>query len=239
MGYWARYLLQTCIYRVIFLLSFLLKIFMNPFVHIVPREDEDLVNESFIKEVAESIKRTIKDKRLIILVGEPGLGKSHYLKRIYDRLRTKKDFLFFNETLAKKLQNYVKVKNKSIFIDNLDLSKGLNDERFFELTEEFKNILDAGMIIITAATKETVKRLLKINPLLRPKTKRIKIPRLTYEEAMDLIIKRLNEARKTKSDDVSPFTKKELKKIISKCNGNPRMILMLLGPLYEMRMLEL
>lgn len=205
----------------------------------MPRDEEELVNEKFIKDVAERIKKSIKDKRLVILTGEPGIGKSHYLKRICKRLKSKKDLIVFDEMLAKRLNNYVKTRNKALFIDNLDLSEGLDDERFFELTNEINNSIIQGMIIVTAVTKKNAKRMLRIHPLLRSKVNKIKLPRLTNIEAMKLIIKRLNEARKKKNNSVSPFTKKELDKIISKCNGNPRMLLLLLGPIYEMRMLEL
>ncbi len=211
---------------------------MNPFIQIVPREEEDLINEEFVKRAAKEIKETIKSKRLIIFTGEPGLGKTHYLKRVHKRLKSKKDFLLFDEMLAKRLNNYVRVGNKTLFIDNLDLSEGLNDEYLFKLLDEMSELLEGKVIMVTALTERNYKRFLRINPLLRVKTKRIKLPRLTHDEAVKLIIKRLNEARMNKSDDVSPFTKQELREIISKCNGNPRMILMLLGRIYELRVLN-
>ncbi len=209
----------------------------NPFSIIVPRENELMINESFLKELSNKIKENIKQKKLIILEGDYGSGKSLYLKRLYARLKTKKEKIHFTDAINNILKNKVAVKNKSLFIRNFDLIQGLNEEQLFDLTESIMRLIKEGMIILTACRKDTLKKIYEVNPLLRSKTLKIKIPKLNFEEIKELIINRLNENRKEKNDSLEPFTETELRKIHSKAKGNPRLILLLLKPLYEQRMM--
>jgi len=210
---------------------------MNPFNNIVPQADELLVNEDLIKEMSERIREHIALKRLIVVEGEYGSGKTHFLTRLYSRLKTKKELLDFTDVITKVLEAKVPVKNKSIFIKNFDLSVGLNDEQLTALGDVLLKSINAGVIIVISARKATVRRLFKINPLLMSKHQRIKVQPLPFDDAKKLVLMRLNSVRKEPISDLSPFTEKELRMIWKKSSGNPRLLLLLLMPLYDQRMM--
>jgi len=203
----------------------------------VPRDDEIMVNEGFLTEVAERIKSRVKNNRLIILEGDYGSGKSLYFNRLYKRLKTKKDLIEFSDGIITVLESKVPVKNKTLFINNFDLLHGLTEPQVIKLSALIVKLLDEEMIILIACRKDTVNLLLKANPLLHSKVNRVKLPGLSFDEARELVINRLNESRKKKSNDLTPFNKNELELFWHKSNGNPRMLLMLLSPLYEQRMM--
>lgn len=209
----------------------------NPFNLIVPRGDEVMVNEESVKEISAKIKKRIKNRRLIILVGEYGSGKTLYLKRLFERLKTKKQLISFNDAIINVLESKVVVKNKTLFIEHFDLLNGLDKDQIYRLTKAMARLVDEGMILVIACRKDTFKKLLNINPLLRSDTNQIKIPKLTFKDAKHLVIKRLNEAREEKRDDLSPFSESELKTIWRRADKNPRLLLLLLRPLYEQRMM--
>ena len=210
---------------------------INPFNLIVPREDELMINESSIKELSDKIKERIKDRRLIVLEGDYGTGKSLYFKRLYQRLKTRKELINFTDVIISVLESKVPVKNKTIFIDNFDLVHGFNDEQINRLIKAMNQLINEGVIILIACRKDTLKKLYSINPLIRSRVNRVKIPKLTFDEAKELVIARLNESRKIKSDSLEPFTIKELRSIWRTSDNNPRMLLLLLAPLYEQRMM--
>jgi len=203
----------------------------------VPRDDEIMVNEGFLTEVAERIKSRVKNNRLIILEGDYGSGKSLYFNRLYKRLKTKKDLIEFSDGIITVLESKVPVKNKTLFINNFDLLHGLTEPQVIKLSALIVKLLDEEMIILIACRKDTVNLLLKANPLLHSKVNRVKLPGLSFDDARELVINRLNESRKKKSNDLTPFNKNELELFWNKSNGNPRMLLMLLSPLYEQRMM--
>jgi ABC-type lipoprotein export system ATPase subunit len=196
-----------------------------------------MVNEGFLTEVAERIKSRVKNNRLIILEGDYGSGKSLYFNRLYKRLKTKKDLIEFSDGIITVLESKVPVKNKTLFINNFDLLHGLTEPQVIKLSALIVKLLDEEMIILIACRKDTVNLLLKANPLLHSKVNRVKLPGLSFDEARELVINRLNESRKKKSNDLTPFNKNELELFWHKSNGNPRMLLMLLSPLYEQRMM--
>ncbi len=209
----------------------------NPFSVIIPRDNDYLINEDDLKKIYEKIREKIKERKLIILVGDYGSGKSIYLKRLFKRLKTKKEILYFTDAIVPILENKVPVKNKTIFIDDFDLMQGLGEKQRERLTEAMLKLISSGMIIIIACRKDTLKALFETNPLLRSKSQHYKIPKLTFDEVKKLVIHRLNMARSTETSSIEPFTEKELRMIYHKSGGNPRLVLMLLSPLYEQRMM--
>jgi len=209
----------------------------NPFNLVVPRDEEELINEDFLKKLSADIKKRVSDRRFIVLEGYYGTGKSLYLKRLYKRLKTKKQELDFTEVIVTVLEGKVPVKNKSLFIKNFDLMQGLNDDQVFRLAQAILKLTKEGMIILAACRKETLKKLYEANPLIRSKTNRIALPSLSFEQVRDLIIKRLNEFRPKPNESLEPFTISELRVIWRKAKGNPRLIMLLLAPLFEQRMM--
>ncbi|MBD3312470.1 hypothetical protein GF352_03400 [archaeon] len=209
----------------------------NPFNLVVPQEDEVMVNEKSVKEISDKIKDRIKNRRLIVLVGDYGSGKTLYLNRLLGRLKTKKQLISFNDAIINMLEGKVPVKNKTVFIEHFDLMHGLDKKQIYRLTKAMIRLLDEGMIIVITCRKDTLRKLLNTNPLLQSHTNRIKIPKLTFKEAEKLVIKRLNKARDEERDDVSPFSKSELRTVWRKADKNPRLLLLLLRPLYEQRMM--
>jgi type II secretory pathway predicted ATPase ExeA len=209
----------------------------NPFNVVVPRKGELMINEEFLKQVSSKIKERIAARKFIVLEGDYGAGKSLYLKRLYDRLKTRKELIEFTDVIINVLEGKVPVKNKTLFIKNFDLLLGLNKEQIFRLTNAIIHLLGKGVIILIACRKDTLKKLYDVNALMRSKTQKIRIPQLSYDESRELVTNRLNEARKEKNKEISPFKDKELRRIWRKSRGNPRLLLLLLKPLYERRMI--
>lgn len=210
---------------------------INPFESIVPRNDEVMVNEAFLKDLAVKIKESIKTKRLVILEGDYGSGKSLYMNRLFKRLTTKKEMIEFSDMTPSVLEEKVPVKNKSLFINNFDLVHGLSPDLLNRFTKAMIKLLDEEVIILIACRRDTVNFLFNFNPLLHGRAQKFKIPPLSFEEVRELVLNRLNEARESKSDDLTPFTEKELRLIYRKSSGNPRLMLLLLSPLYAQRMM--
>jgi len=209
----------------------------NPFNLLVPRDDELMINESFLKELSAKIKERVKNRRFVVLEGDYGSGKSLYLKRLYKRLKTKKQMLDFTEVIITVLEGKVPEKNKSLFILNFDLMNGFNDDQVYRLSEALLKLTSEGMILLVGCRRETLKRLYEVNPLIRSKTNRLRVPSLSFDEVKELVLNRLNEVRPKSKDSLEPFSVKELKTVWRKANGNPRLIMLLLAPLYEQRML--
>ncbi len=211
---------------------------MNPFNSVEPTSSDEIINKEEIKSISNKIKENINKKRLIIIEGDYGSGKSLYLKTIHDKLKSKnKSWNEFNKELPNKLKSLIITKNHALFIDNFDLISGLTNEELFNLTNTIMNLLEKAIIIISSRPENT-KRLLRINPLLQSRTLRIKIKPLTLKETIKLVINRLNTDRKIKSNNLEPFTKEEITSIWRKANGNPRLILLILKELYDKRLMN-
>jgi len=209
----------------------------NPFNLIVPRDDELMINEKSLKAISDKIKDRITSRKLVILEGDYGSGKSLYLKRLHGRLKTKKETINFTDVIITVLEGKVPVKNKSVFIENLDLLHGFKKDQVYRFSKALIKLLDKGMIVLAACRKDTLSMLYEANPLIRSKTNRIKIPHLSFDQAKKLVVNRLNESRSNYEDDIEPFSNHELRTIWHKTNGNPRLLLLLLGPLYDQRMM--
>lgn len=209
----------------------------NPFSNIVPRKNEEVINTDFIKAAADKIKAHFKDKKLVVFEGDYGMGKTLYLWSIYKRLKTGKEFIRLSDNLVNILRLKTPVRNRTMIIDNFDLTEGLGDKQVYDLSEELLKLINGGTVVIIAARRDIIRRIMQANPLLRPLVNKIKIPGLTFEEAKSLVIRRLNEERSAPSKSIKPFTENELEEIWRKSHGNPRTILMLCKYLYDQRML--
>ncbi len=211
---------------------------MNPFNNVEPTSTDEIVNKEEIKNISNKIKENINKKRLIIIEGDYGSGKSLYLKTIHDKLKSKnKSWNEFNKELPNKLKSLIITKNHALFIDNFDLISGLTNDELFNLTNTIMSLLEKAIIIISSRPENT-KRLLRINPLLQSRTLRIKIKPLTLKETIKLVINRLNKDRKTRTNSLEPFTREEITSIWRKANGNPRLILLILKELYDKRLMN-
>ena len=83
----------------------------NPFNNIIPRENDRLVNEEKLIEISRKIKDKIKERRLILLIGDYGAGKSLYIQRMHELLRTKKELIEFNDSTITILEKKLPLKN--------------------------------------------------------------------------------------------------------------------------------
>ncbi len=122
---------------------------------------------------------------------------------------------------------------KIVSIDKFELSDVLSDTKLIKLINILLAKSKSGVGFIISCTPQTIVRLFSLSDKLRQYSKVFNVPKLTFNQAKQLIIIRLNNIRKQKSNSLSPFNEHQIKDIWKTSNGNPRMILLLCASLYE------
>lgn len=199
---------------------------LNPFVPIEPVRLEK--SDKRIKRIAKKINAIYKKSKhgLVILIGERGYGGTHM---IHEFLGNKKhSYVIMNDNLAVEMP-----KSRIVVIDDFENLLAMNKSIKKAVVE---NIVNASkkQFIITKIDEKKFNLLLKELPKLK-NAKKIVIPPMSFEEAKEMIIQRLNLTREKPSRSLKPFTEKELKHIWKKANGNPRIILMICSIIYNER----
>ena len=132
----------------------------------------------------------------------------------------------------------LKEKNKDIvvFIDQADLFIGMEKEYLKNFIETIKTKSIEGITFVMTMTEKTFNTFSKIDNQFENISRKMELPPLSYQHALDLIMSRLDEVRKNKKQSLEPFTEEEIKSIYNKSNGNPRLILLLCSTLYDKKM---
>jgi len=206
----------------------------NPFLPIVADKDQKLIGKK-LEDSKNLIKEIKNQKRLIIILGEYGSGKSLFVDAIKDTFskQFKVTELVCYLDILDQLNKIAETKGKKslIIIDKLELC--IDNEIFKQLVEKIKELFSKGNYIILTSTPETKKDIEKAFGDINEKILYL-VPNLDFEETKELVINRLNSIQKNKAiRSLYPFTEKEIKEIWSKSKGNPRLILMLCASLYE------
>lgn len=211
---------------------------MNPFLYIVPREEEKLVNKEFLEDLKKKVDKVFKGGCIIILNGEYGSGKTLLADKVKEYIlkneKIELKYFFFVPQIAAQIKN-LKEKEKEIFviIDGFDLIMGVDDEVKKEILSEIYNKIESGISFLITCNEKTKNEIFEIFPKLKEKSEVLKIPPLSYEETKKLIIERLNEVRKEKSNSLEPFSEAEVRRIWERSRGNPRMVLLLCSSLFD------
>jgi len=214
----------------------------NPFLFIVPRKDEKIINmKKFRENLREELDKCIKGGVVISLVGDYGSGKTLLLREVkrYAKRRKNCEVIEFNvahDILDKVFSLREEKKDVIIFIDQFDLLAGVDEEHFKNILEALRGKTIEGMTFVIALTPSTLKYISKLDKGFYNMLRKFEIPPLSYEDAKKLIITRLNEVREKESDSLAPFTEEEVRELYEKSKGNPRLLLLLCSSLYDRKM---
>jgi type II secretory pathway predicted ATPase ExeA len=202
------------------------------------------VNEKKINEMALDIS---KGKSILLIDGDYGSGKTLVAEKIEKALpsNVKVERWMFSVDLANQIRSITMTealeeerpspKTVVIFIDRFELSDVMADKDIIKVLELMTEITKSGAGFVLSITPKAVMRLFEMSDRFKNISKIYKINPMTYPETKQLIVSRLNEIRIKKSDDLEPFTENEVKDIWKKSQGNPRMVLLILANLYDIR----
>jgi len=213
----------------------------NPFLFIVPRKDEKIINmKKFRENLRKELDKCIKGGVIISLVGDYGSGKTLLLREVkrYAKQRNCEviEFNVAHDILDKVFSLREEKKDVIVFIDQFDLLAGADEEHFKNILEALKGKTIEGMTFVITLTPSTLKYISKLDKGFYNMLRKFEIPPLSYEDARRLIIARLNEVREKKSDSLAPFTEEEVRELYEKSKGNPRLLLLLCSSLYDRKM---
>jgi len=212
----------------------------NPFLYITPRAEEDIVNMKELMNNLDGYIKNLKNGGIIILSGTYGSGKTlilNHLKRKLSKRKVSIESIDFNLNTKDKIRS---IKGKKILmIDRFDLADTLKNDELNELLTSINEISERSVIFIISIIPELITRIFSLNEKFKDKAKIFEVSALGLNETRELIVSRLNEVRKEKSNSTEPFTEDEVKKIWEKAKGNPRMILLLCSTLYDLKMSEI
>ncbi len=202
----------------------------NPFVFVAPRKDEFAPER---KKIVDEIKKQIKGKHFFFIIyGERGVGRTLILKMLIKDLKNVEEYKFGPRILTSLKERAQKKKKSTIAIETVELT---SKEFLEKIMNELLKLYKAGNSILITTTPETYEFIIS-NKDLKKVVKSYRLKGLTYDQAKAMVISRLNEVRKKKSNSLEPFTEKELKHIWLKARGNPRLILLICSFLYQNKM---
>lgn len=210
----------------------------NPFLEIVASGEEEIVGskfKEFLEKVKKEIPKLIGGERIILIVGEPGSGKSLVIKKITKDLKKRKvEVLSFSPKLIDDLRN---VREKeAIVIENFHLIEAINSEEAKRIMDLVLELTNAGVTFILEASPSTVQMLKKLGGKVARQLEVFEVPRLSQEDLYEFILSKLRKARGKKIKDIEPFTREDIAKIWEKSKGNPRMAILLAQVLYDIKL---
>jgi replication-associated recombination protein RarA len=182
-----------------------LKIKENPFTI---KPNQNLENYIGNQDQIKNILRLVNEKKLIIIKGEYGTGKTTILKSIINEFKGQKKLFYqnafySNEINPKKISieagNFfsrtLNIETKDIIL-LIDEAHALSDGAFEQITKEFKKTFKA---IILATSKTDYVFPQKIQLL---KTKEFLLEKFTKENAKEIVKTRLNGSHQVLPENV-------------------------------------
>ncbi len=211
----------------------------NPFLSIVPRRNEKIIDMvSIVKELRELVTETLKGDVLIVLKGGYGSGKtliSEHLAKFLKKKNVEVRRLTCTQEIIDDIRAIPDERKKDIFVvvDGLDVCMGMDEVMTNKLLDLLMERSSKGLTFLLECTPDVLERFYSLNRRFEKFSRVVNIMPIGYDEARELVVSRLNEIRKRKSESVEPFTEDELKKYWKTSRGNPRMILMLCQSMYD------
>jgi len=214
----------------------------NPFFSVTPLKKDMIVGrKEFLKNINKEVMSSLIDNKIIIIKGDSGMGKSFFVRSAVDELKTKKSIKLFNYDFSldlinklRKLPDESKIKKQIVVvIDRFELMLMLSEQLQTKIFELMTELCKTGITFLITSSDDLIEKTRILNLELKKYFKTFNVPGLTYEEAEDLVINRLNMERKKDLKSIEPFTVKELKEVYKNSKGNPRIILMLCGVLFD------
>ncbi|VVB76132.1 ATPase domain predominantly from Archaea [Candidatus Tiddalikarchaeum anstoanum] len=214
----------------------------NPFLFITPRNSDVLVGRhSFLETLEKKVLESLDTHAIIAVNGPFGIGKSQFIYKIIEDLKTRKNIKIFNFDFNLNTLNDLRSvphekdlkKQIIIVIDRFELIESLTKEIQHKVLNVMAELCDAKDTFILETSSDLIKKVADVEPNVKKYFNIINVPQMNYDEVKKLIYTRLNEVRKDKSESINPFTEEEVKMIHKQSKGNPRMVLMLCASLYE------
>jgi hypothetical protein len=219
----------------------------NPFLSIVPRQGEEMIgiSQNKVRELADLISG---GKAVLLVSGDYGSGKSLVTEKIENALtpKVKIEKWMFSVDMANQIRSLpieetfaaerARKKVFVVFVDRFELSDVMDDKELAKVLRLIVEVSRSGVSFVISTTPKTVIRLYELSNNFKNISTIYRINPMTYPEAVELVISRLNEVRLKKSNKLEPFTDQELKDIWKKSHGNPRMILLILANLFSIKM---
>jgi len=216
------------------------EVMTNPFFDIEHKGDEDIIlNKQNIAKIKEITKELVKKSGILLISGEHGSGKSLVENEIEcDLPKSYKIKKFeFSKDLEAELRGIplatLRQKKLIVEIDHFELSEVIDDHKLKRILDMIEISAKSGVGYILSCTPETLERIQEVSPSFKRTAKVYRTPSFTFEQAKQIVISRLNAVRHKKSNSIEPFTEYQLKSVWNKSNGNPKMILLLCGTLYD------
>ncbi|MCW1309645.1 MAG: P-loop NTPase fold protein, partial [Candidatus Nanoarchaeia archaeon] len=185
----------------------------NPFLYIVPRAEEDIINfRQFIENLDSTIK-CMQTGGIIFISGPYGSGKTlilNHLKKKFSKENIEVISMDFNLNTMFKIKSLPLGKKMIVMIDRFDLADTLNNETLKKLLDSINEISSHNVIFIIAIIPELLTRIFALDEKIKNRAKILDVPLLNEKEIRELIVSRLNEIRKEKSDSIEPFTEEDI-----------------------------
>lgn len=172
-----------------------LKLKENPF-SIKP--NQTLKNYVGEQEQIQNILRLVNEKKLIIIKGEYGTGKTTILKSIINEFKGEKKLFYQNAFYSNEINpnkisvdagniisRTLKLKTKDIIL-LVDEAHALTDDAFEQIAKEFKKTFKA-IILATSNTEYVFPQRIQLL-----KTKEFQLEKFTKENAKEIVKTRLN-----------------------------------------------
>ncbi len=211
----------------------------NPFISITYSKSDtvvDRVNEKI--ELLIMLNEAMEHGGIIVLKGDPGMGKSTIISTLESELKKSKNIEMIKEEFTPLIYNKIRnlhidpTKKTLVILDdfnNIEMVDKLSQQRIVDMLYNLGQKI--AIMLVENRTEGVEKDLEKQGKNF----KRYEIKGLSKEDIKQIIINRLNSVRKSKSDSLDPFTSQEFEKIYKKSRGNPRISLLICSALFDQK----
>jgi predicted ATPase len=208
----------------------------NPFLYIVPSENEQIVNRE--RETAElhlAINKFLKlGGGVIVVKGAPGMGKTSLVKFVLNSLKNEpgiKTAYFELDTLSLERLNELNIDPKYkyvIAIDDINNEEGFTPMQKARLRDLILKLASKVCLIVIENREKGIDK-----DLPQDRKEIVEIGGMPLQDIKQIIINRLNKIRNQPSNSIEPFKEKDIESAYRKSSGNIRMILLILAALFD------
>jgi replication-associated recombination protein RarA len=211
----------------------------NPFIVITSSGHEKVVDR--VKEKVElqmQINEALKNGKIVVLKGSPGVGKSTLVNLIVNNLKKSQNVSVIREDFTPSVYNKLRslnlgvIKKTLVILDdfnNVELLDKNSQEKVIKLMSELAE--KAALLLIENRTEGVEKDFRRMHI----EAVKFDITGLQRTDLRQLLTDRLNMVRDVPRDNIDPFTDDEFEKIYRKSGGNPRIALLICAALFDQK----